>query len=186
MKLHQVLLADTPPQPWRNGGGSTRVLLTWPSAERWQLRLSVAEIAADGPFSPFPGVQRWFAVISGAGVRLDLPEGPASLRPGSEPLHFAGEAAPGCTLLDGPTQDLNLMSLRGAGSARMQAALPGSTLAGGPAWRGLYAADAAQVDLGPGVQALAAGTLLWCDAASDVPWTLHQAGRAWWLTLENP
>ncbi|MFG5407966.1 HutD family protein [Piscinibacter sakaiensis] len=40
-----------PAQPWRNGGGHTRELWTWPADGPWQARLSVADIAADGPFS---------------------------------------------------------------------------------------------------------------------------------------
>ena len=31
----------------------------------WTLRISVADIDADGPFSPFPGITRWFAVLDG-------------------------------------------------------------------------------------------------------------------------
>jgi environmental stress-induced protein Ves len=53
--MKTVRLADCPFVPWRNGGGRTRELLAWPSAEDWQLRVSVAEIEADGPFSAFPG-----------------------------------------------------------------------------------------------------------------------------------
>ncbi|MBK9135554.1 MAG: HutD family protein [Betaproteobacteria bacterium] len=37
--------------------------------------------------------------------------------PGDEPIAFAGEAAPGCTLVSGATLDLNLMVRRGAGAA---------------------------------------------------------------------
>ena len=48
-----IALAATPPQPWRNGGGVTRELLAWPAGGGWQVRVSVAEIEADGPFSPF-------------------------------------------------------------------------------------------------------------------------------------
>ena len=66
----RVRLADCPPQPWRNGGGVTRELLAWPQAADWRLRVSVADIERDGPFSPFPGVDRWFAVIEGDGVEL--------------------------------------------------------------------------------------------------------------------
>lgn len=104
------------PQPWKNGGGVTRELLRWPAngdaadgAGDWRLRLSVADIAADGPFSAFPGVMRWFAVLDGAGVVLSLPDGERTLRPGDAPFCFDGAMAPGCRLLDGPTVDLNLM-----------------------------------------------------------------------------
>ena len=193
--LRQVHLAAVAPEPWRNGGGTTRVLLTWPvapgTAAPWQLRISVAEIAADGPFSPFPGVERWFAVVAGAGVRLGLPGGVTTLRAGDDPLRFEGEAAPGCTLLAGPTQDLNLMLRRDAGRAGMAAARPGSTLPAGLLWRGLYAADAATIDPGggaAGTQHLPAGTLWWSDAADDQAgtWTVRDARRAWWLWVQAP
>lgn len=189
MSHRHVLLDRTPAEPWRNGGGSTRVLLAWPDALHWRLRVSVAEIAAGGPFSPFPGVERWFAVIEGAGVRLALPGGPVALQPGDEPLRFDGEAAPGCTLLDGATSDLNLMARRDAGRARLQRAGVGSTLADGFAWRGVYTADAALLEIGgPAgtVEPVAAGTLLWTDAPEDPPWTLRAGRRAWWLSLESP
>jgi environmental stress-induced protein Ves len=35
-----------------------------------KLRISVAAITRDGPFSAFAGVQRWFAVLRGDGVML--------------------------------------------------------------------------------------------------------------------
>jgi environmental stress-induced protein Ves len=60
-------------QAWRNGGGQTRELLAWPNASDWKLRISRADIASDGPFSAFAGVQRWFVVISGKGVVLHMP-----------------------------------------------------------------------------------------------------------------
>jgi environmental stress-induced protein Ves len=110
-----VIQADTqPPQAWRNGGGQTRELLAWPSAADWRLRISRADITANGPFSAFPGVARWFQVLSGNGAVLHLGdrEGAAQdrlLLPGHLPAQFDGALAPGCTLVDGPTQDLNLM-----------------------------------------------------------------------------
>jgi len=109
-----VRAADVAPQAWRNGGGSTRELLAWPAGPDWRLRLSLADIAADGPFSGFPGVQRWFAVIEGAGVVLTLADGERRLTPHSEPLCFDGSEAPECRLVEGATRDLNLMLRRGA------------------------------------------------------------------------
>jgi uncharacterized protein len=115
--MKTVRLADCPDLPWRNGGGRTRELLAWPSAAGWQVRVSVAEIEADGPFSPYPGVDRWFAVLEGAGVVLALPTGEITVRAGDAPLAFSGESAPGCRLINGPTRDLNLMLRRGASSS---------------------------------------------------------------------
>ncbi|RIJ77442.1 HutD family protein [Nakamurella silvestris] len=71
-------------------------------------RVSVAEIAADGPFSVFPRVQRTIAVIDGAGVELTIDGVARTLAP-FVPLTFPGEAITVGHLLDGTTLDLNLM-----------------------------------------------------------------------------
>jgi hypothetical protein len=110
-----VELADVAPSPWRNGGGTTQVLLAWPAADEWRIRISVAEVAQDGPFSRYMGAERWFAVLDGAGVTLKVGGGTQQLTPDSEPFRFAGGADVDCTLIDGPTRDLNLMALPGAG-----------------------------------------------------------------------
>jgi uncharacterized protein len=51
--MRVIELAQVEPRPWRNGGGVTRELLAWPGGDDWALRLSVAEIERDGPFSAF-------------------------------------------------------------------------------------------------------------------------------------
>lgn len=103
------------PTPWRNGGGQTRELLTRPEHGKWLLRISLADIDRDGPFSAFPATQRWFAVVAGAGVALRFGDDVRELTADSAPLQFDGAAAPGCSLLNGPTRDLNLMLRSGAG-----------------------------------------------------------------------
>ncbi len=117
MSLTIARFNDVPAQRWRNGGGVTRELLAWPSSEHWVLRLSVADIEQDGPFSSFPGVDRWFAVLSGHGVRLGTERRFVTATDG--PFRFEGESAPSCELVEGPTRDLNLMVKRGAGDAWM-------------------------------------------------------------------
>lgn len=107
---HFARLADVPPTPWRNGGGSTRELMAGPDAKDWLWRFSVAQVAQAGPFSAFPGVQRWFAVLSGAGVRLKMADGVHSLEAASQAFAFDGGAAVDCELIEGPTQDFNLMA----------------------------------------------------------------------------
>ena len=107
-----VRAADVPALPWKNGGGVSRDLLCWPDAAAWLVRVSLADIDADGPFSDYPGVQRWFAVVEGKGVELDFGNRRHMQRVGDAPLAFDGAEAPGCRLLDGRTRDLNLM-LRG-------------------------------------------------------------------------
>ena len=104
-----IHLSDIPPAAWRNGGGSTRELLAWPDARDWLWRLSVAEITHDGPFSTFAGVQRWFAVLAGAGVRLNVGGRMHSLTCASPPHRFDGGMPADCETIDGSTQDFNLM-----------------------------------------------------------------------------
>ena len=110
MSFHIVHFDDVKPQPWKNGGGVTRELLAWPNADEWAMRLSVADIECDGPFSAFPGIDRWFAVLSGNGVRLSSPA--KTIQRSDDALHFDGALAPDCELIDGSTRDLNLMIRR--------------------------------------------------------------------------
>ncbi len=188
-----VALAQVAAQPWRNGGGVTRELLAWPpgSAGAWLLRVSVADIDRDGPFSAFPGVQRCFAVLEGAGVVLGLAGAEHTLTAGSAPLAFDGAAAPACRLLDGPTRDLNLMVRGAAGRAVMRPASAGP-LDAGPRWRGLYAATAGTLRAGGRPpQALAPHTLAWSDHDDDGAWHWSPEAaavppRAWWLALQPP
>ena len=173
MTLRLVRADAVAPQPWRNGGGLTRELLAWPQPDRWQLRISVADIRRDGPFSAFDGVDRWFAVLDGAGVRLALPGGKPQVTADDEPLRFRGEDAPGCTLLDGPTRDLNLMLRRAAGSGLMERAAAGEPLAPPGRFRALFSADACTL-LRDGAAALAlpAGTLAWTDGGAHGIWRI--------------
>lgn len=119
MNWHSIELNNVAPTPWRNGGGVTRELLTWPDAQDWAWRLSVAEVASSGPFSKFEGVQRWFAVLAGAGVRLNVAGQVQDLTRLSAPFEFDGAVAVQCDLIDGSTQDFNLMLRKGRASAHM-------------------------------------------------------------------
>ena len=108
--------------PWRNGGGVTRELVGVAGGRR---RLDLAHLGGArwrqaARSRAFEGVQRWFAVLSGNGVSLQLPGAGHRLTAASAPLEFDGDAAVDCGLLDGPTQDLNLMVRRDRAGARMQ------------------------------------------------------------------
>lgn len=198
---HTVAAAAQAPQPWRNGGGVTRPLFADRAGEAWRLRLSLADIGADGPFSAFPGVRRWFAVVQGAGVCLGLATGDRTVTVDTPPLAFDGAEAPACRLVGGPTRDLNLM-LRGvagglaaavagapwappaAAAASIPAALVGPAAPG--LWRGLFTVAAAQLSAGDDHRAVPPMALSLCTAADRRPWTLHTSGRAWWLWAEVP
>lgn len=120
MSWNVIRMADVEPSPWRNGGGMTRELVVSPERGDWVWRMSVAQIDADGPFSRFDGVDRWFAVLSGAGVRLDI-DGQVHTRTAADaPLFFDGAATTRCALVDGVTQDFNLMVRQGGGRSHME------------------------------------------------------------------
>ena len=115
MSWHRIALQGVPATPWRNGGGMTRELVVFPVREHWHWRLSVAEIAHAGPFSQFEGARRWFAVLSGGGVRLSVDGVPQTLTTASAPVAFDGAALTQCEPLAGPTVDFNLMVREGRG-----------------------------------------------------------------------
>ena len=185
MKL--VHRSAVPAQPWRNGGGTTQELLAWPTGGDWQLRVSVARIERDGPFSAYPGIVRHFAVLAGTGVALSWGERVLPLTPKSEPLAFDGADAPACRLLADATDDLNLMARHSAGRSHLQRAEPGRAWQPHARWRGLYTHEAALLECAGSEWPLAAGTLLWSGDAAGTAWTLHaaHAGHAFWMWLEG-
>ena len=111
MNWHQVPLDSAVAAPWKNGGGTTRELLAWPHGE-WSVRVSVAHVNASGPFSAYPGVSRWFAVLAGEGVKLRVDGREHTVSRDSQPFCFDGGSETDCELVAGATEDFNLM-LRG-------------------------------------------------------------------------
>ncbi len=182
---HQVDLQDVPPSPWRNRGGATRELLAWPDATDWSVRVSVARIDRSGPFSAFAGVERWFTVLSGAGVRLRFAGAVRELRSGDAPCRFDGAEAPQAELLDGPTDDLNFMVRSAFGRALMTPVAECAQLGAGGHWRGLFAADALVLCIDDEKIPVPAGSLVWSDAAAVQRWSVDDAGsvRAWFLAV---
>jgi len=119
MSWNIVQLAHIPATPWRNGGGVTRELAMWPDAGDWAWRMSVADVDQSGPFSKFEGIERWFAVLEGAGVQLAVAGVPHRMTAADAPLFFDGGAVTDCELIDGKTRDFNLMVRRGPKPSRM-------------------------------------------------------------------
>lgn len=119
MNWRVVHFDDVLPGRWRNGSGETRELACWPDGGDWIWRMSVAEVAHSGPFSQFEGVQRWFAVLGGAGVRLSVGDDTRELTGSSAPFCFDGARPAGCELLAGSTRDFNLMVRMGQAHAQM-------------------------------------------------------------------
>jgi environmental stress-induced protein Ves len=113
------------PKPWKNGGGVTREIAAGPegaSLDAFAWRLSLADVASDGAFSRFAGVDRVLALLDGAGMRLA--EADAGVHTLDAPLaiaRFAGETPIHATLIDGPTRDFNVMVRRDLARARVEA-----------------------------------------------------------------
>ena len=106
--VHWFDLRTVPATPWKNGGGSTRELVCWPpgaGTDAFGWRVSVARIAAPGPFSAFTGVDRQIMLLDGDGVTLhgELGELCHTLQQRWQPWRFAGEQPLGCRLIGGPS-----------------------------------------------------------------------------------
>ncbi len=109
--------ADHKRMAWKNGQGLTEEIAAFPVGSdvgSFDWRLSIAHVGADGPFSVFAGVDRTIAVLDGAGMMLDLPEGErAELVADGAPFSFSGDWEISSRNLGGPTVDLNIMTRRG-------------------------------------------------------------------------
>jgi len=174
-----VPLASVASQPWRNGGGVTRELLAWPMRSDWQVRISVADVHADGPFSRFEGIERWFAVMEGEGVALFAAGRNERLTPASEPYVFDGGEPVSCELLGGATRDFNLMAAPGKGLLRrVRGSQSVSTSA--PALVAVYGhAHGVQVRFGDEVMEVPAAHLAWRLQDGPLAGTMHGPDALW-------
>ncbi len=115
MSVTHLTTADFRTMPWANGLGSTVELYRREDeAGRLLIRLSVADVVADGPFSSLPGIDRVLTLIEGEGFDLDFAENappPARL---FQPVAFSGDWQTSAINLKGPSRDFNLMTQRGA------------------------------------------------------------------------
>ncbi|MCX5151916.1 HutD family protein [Streptomyces sp. NBC_00320] len=100
---------------WKNGGGVTREIAAWPEdagMADFGWRVSLAEVAADGPFSAFPGVDRTLTLAEGAGMDLAVAGARRLVDERYAPQDFPGDAPTACRLLDGPVVNFNVMYRR--------------------------------------------------------------------------
>jgi uncharacterized protein len=177
-------LYNAPEQRWKNGGGHTRELLAAPPGDSWRWRISVAEVHADGPFSPYPGVERWIALVEGAGIELDFGGHTQRRLEGHTPLRFDGARAPSCRLIAGPTSDLNLM-LRGV-QGRMQRARPHAPWAPRATQAGLYTRDLCELHSDSGQWLVSADHLAWFERPPKRLWIEGgPEAAAWWLSVDE-
>ena len=110
--------------PWKNGGGTTVELAISPAdagLEDFAWRISTAQVAVDGAFSSFPGIDRSLAVLAGNGMCLQRADGRRETLLSDDAIAvFRGEEAISAQLLDGPITDLNLMTRRGVWSHELR------------------------------------------------------------------
>lgn len=102
-------------QPWKNGGGQTAEIAVSPQGaglDDFDWRISTAIVAGSGPFSTFPGVDRWLAVIEGGPMWLTVSGVAHGLDADAPPLAFPGDAPAEAELVGPPLLDFNLMTRR--------------------------------------------------------------------------
>ena len=102
---------------WKNGGGKSRQVLIYPpnsDLDNFGYRITIANIASDGPFSHFEGVDRSLLLLAGDGILLHFKDqlAPIFLSPASKLLQIAGEDEIDCKLSGLEVIDFNVMTRR--------------------------------------------------------------------------
>lgn len=124
--MRRLTPGDYRQMPWRNGGGTTTEITIAPeerstAGARFLYRVSIANVATDGPFSRFDGYDRHIMLLSGAGMTLDCGEhGTIELGPIDEPHTFSGDWEVRGALRDGAVRDFNVIVDRAAASSSLQ------------------------------------------------------------------
>jgi environmental stress-induced protein Ves len=101
---------------WKNGGGITEDVWLFPegaSHDDFDIRLSLAEISQDGPFSSFPGIDRTITLVGGDPFVLLFGNGESHRLERLVPLSFDGMLTPESRLDGEPSRDFNVMTRRG-------------------------------------------------------------------------
>jgi len=98
--------------PWANGRGTSYEIASDRSAAgEWTWRLAMAPVNEDGPFSRIECVNRFLAVVEGAGMLLSVDRKKLQCKP-MQVVRFRGDAITEAVLTDGPITDINLMIRR--------------------------------------------------------------------------
>ncbi|MER7201845.1 HutD-family protein [Streptomyces sp. CB01635] len=104
---------------WKNGGGVTRNIAASPpdaGTDDFVWRVSLADVAGDGPFSAFPDVDRTLTMVEGVGMELTVGDDHRTVDERYVPQDFRGDVPTDCRLIDGPVVNFNVMWRRGAGT----------------------------------------------------------------------
>ncbi len=101
---------------WKNGGGITEDVWLFPdgaSHDDFDIRLSLAEISREGPFSAFPGIDRTITLVGGDPFVLEFDDGTRRRMSLLDPFSFDGVLMPVSRLDGAPSRDFNVMTRRG-------------------------------------------------------------------------
>lgn len=148
--LEVIRPADVPLQPWVNGLGVTRVLVSRP---HW--RISIAEITVTAPFSSLPGRDRVQIPLTAPGVMLWIGDEARHVGPG-EPVWFRGEDRVIGQPPDGGATVLNVMTERAHATLEL---------------------ELTQAELVTGADAIVALTGVRIQDRDEVPGTVVLSGR---------
>jgi environmental stress-induced protein Ves len=165
--------ADYRSMPWKNGGGRTTEIAVHPAEsaiDDFAWRISIADVERDGPFSPFPNIDRVIVLLEGAGMKLQGGGFESVLATPFLPHAFSGDDAIVCTLVAGPIRDFNAMFRRGRAWGSVSV-VRGEGEEFGPAeYRLAYAATGAHECVVPGnpPMTIAPGHSVLIDRSPDV------------------
>ncbi|MET0743444.1 MAG: HutD family protein [Microvirga sp.] len=109
--------------PWKNGGGTTAEIAAHPEGaglDAFAWRISLADVASDGPFSAFPGIDRTLMLVEGTRLALAVEGASHDLEAPGASWSFAGEENVAAQLQAGPIRDLNVMTRRAVFRHRMR------------------------------------------------------------------
>lgn len=128
--------ADYRVMPWKNGQGTTTEIAAFPPGaglDSFTWRISIAEIAASGPFSSFPGIDRILLQTAGEPMTLvhqDDAISTACRLTLLSPVRFPGERIVHGDVATPPVRDFNVMTRRDRALASVAVHLlaPGSTV----------------------------------------------------------
>jgi uncharacterized protein len=127
--MRRLTTNDYRRMPWRNGGGTTTEIVVEPEGiglggERFLYRVSIADVASDGPFSRFPGYDRHIMLLDGGGMTLDCGvHGRIALAAPFEPQSFSGDWDVHGTLFAGAVRDFNVIVDRSRASSSLTVVL---------------------------------------------------------------
>ena len=125
--MSNILYAkDFKDMPWENGGGTTREIYQIANESdknKFYFRISIAQVNQSGPFSVFPGIDRFLMLLDGKGFILNFEDkSNVKLLNAFDSFEFEGEEKIQCELIDKNCIDFNVMTDRSWGQSNVNLA----------------------------------------------------------------